>query len=150
MPSKSRKTTKRKDTKERTKSSGPYVVFVSHSSKDLWIAKTMAEKITALGAEVWLDEKDLEGGDVIIEKIIDGLEVCNEAIVLISPDSIKSEWVRFEVAGVRVLRKRLTPILNHIKPAQVASLRDVLAIELNNFEQLLDELKKRIEDFNIT
>jgi hypothetical protein len=110
----------------------------------------MAEKITALGADVWLDEKDLEGGDIIIEKIISGLETCNEAMVLISPDSIKSEWVRFEIAGVRVLRKRLTPILNHTKPDEMASLKDVMAIELNSFDQFLIELKKRIEEFNIT
>jgi hypothetical protein len=120
---KSRKTTKRRNKESvRSDAHAPYIVFVSHSSRDLWIAKMMAEKITALGAEAWLDEKNLEGGDIIIEKIINGLEACNEAIVLISPDSVKSEWVRFEIAGVRVLRKRLTPILNHIKPDQVASL----------------------------
>ena len=36
-----------------------YLVFVSHSSLDAWIARVMVEKIEALGAECWLDEKDL-------------------------------------------------------------------------------------------
>jgi hypothetical protein len=42
-----------------------YLVFISHSSRDSWIARMMAEKVSALGAEAWLDVKDLEGGDII-------------------------------------------------------------------------------------
>jgi hypothetical protein len=41
----------------------------------------MAEKIHALGARAWLDEKDLEGGDVIVEEIIRGIDACREAVV---------------------------------------------------------------------
>jgi len=45
----------------------------------------MVEKIEALGAECWLDEKDLAGGEVIVEDIIRGIDACDEAVVLISP-----------------------------------------------------------------
>ena len=54
----------------------PYRVFISHSSRDAWIAKVMAEKVSALEIEVWLDVKDLTGGDVITQKILDGLDAC--------------------------------------------------------------------------
>lgn len=47
------------------------------------------------GAEPWLDDTDLEGGDEILERIRHGIDRCDEAIVLLSPESIKSPWVIF-------------------------------------------------------
>jgi hypothetical protein len=78
----------------------------------------MVEKIEALGAECWLDEKDLAGGDVIAADIIRGIRACHEAIILISPNSVKSQWVPFEIGGARAQHKRVTPILNNVKPQQ--------------------------------
>src|SRR5438094_8099170 len=89
-----------------------YIVFISHSALDMWIANVMAEKIEALGAQCWLDEKDLTGGDIIAEDIIRGIDACHEAIVLISPNSVKSQWVPFAIGGARAQHKRVTPILN--------------------------------------
>jgi len=63
-----RKQTKRRRTK--------YKIFISHSSKDQWIAETMAEKIRAFGAAVWIYEKDLAGGDIIMDTIFDGIDAC--------------------------------------------------------------------------
>src|ERR1041385_4623698 len=97
-----------------------YHVFISHSSLDAWVAKAMAEKVEALGAECWFDEKDLAGGDVIAAEIIRGINACHEAIILISPNSVKSQWVPFEIGGARAQRKRITPILNNVKPQQMA------------------------------
>lgn len=122
----------------------PYVVFISHSSKDSWIATVIGEKIEDLGAVCWLDEKDLEGGDVIAADIIRGIDACHEAIVLISPNSVKSQWVAFEIGGVRAQHKRVTPILNNVNSEDMAPLKDVKAIELNKFEQFMAQLQKRI------
>jgi predicted nucleotide-binding protein len=121
-----------------------YLVFVSHSSLDAWIARVIVEKIESLGAECWLDEKDLAGGNVIVEDIIRGIDACHEAIVLISPNSVKSQWVPFEIGGVRAQHKRVTPILNNVKPQQMAPMHDIKGIDLNSFEQFLAQLKRRI------
>jgi hypothetical protein len=121
-----------------------YLVFISHSSLDAWIARVMVEKIEALGAECWLDEKDLAGGDVIVEDIVRGIDACHEAIILISPNSVKSHWVSFEIGGVRAQHKRVTPILNNVKPQQMAPMQDIKGIDLNSFEQFLAQLKRRI------
>src|SRR3979411_2638471 len=92
-----------------------YTVFISHSSLDAWVARVMVEKIEALGAKCWLDEKNLAGGDIIVENIIRGIDACHEAIVLISPNSLKSQWVPFEIGGVRAQHKQGTPVLNNVK-----------------------------------
>ena len=91
-----------------------YLVFVSHSSDDAFVARIITEKIQAIGATCWLDEKDLDGGDVIADHIIRGIDACDEAIVLISSNSVRSPWVSFEIGGVRAQHKRVTPILNKV------------------------------------
>ena len=120
-----------------------YTVFLSHSSLDAWVASVMAEKIEALGVKCWLDEKDLAGGDVVVEDIIRGVDACHEAIVLISPNSVKSQWVPFEIGVVRGQKKRVTPVLNNVKPL-MEPLKDIKSIDLNSFEQFLAQLKRRI------
>ncbi|MDX6446094.1 MAG: hypothetical protein QOH71_3168 [Blastocatellia bacterium] len=104
----------------------------------------MVERIESLGAECWLDEKDLAGGAVIVEDIIRGIDACHEAIVLISPDSSKSQWVPFEIGGVRAQHKRVTPVLNNVKSQQMAPMHDIRGIDLNRFDEFLAQLKRRI------
>jgi len=104
----------------------------------------MAEKILALGAECWLDEKDLEGGDIIVDDIIRGIDACHEAIVLVSPNSVNSKWVSFEIGGVRAQHKRVTPILNNVRHDELAPIQDIKSIDLNKFEEFLAQLERRI------
>jgi hypothetical protein len=104
----------------------------------------MVEKIEALGAECWLDEKDLIGGDVIAADIIRGIDACNEAVVLISPHSVRSPWLSYEIGGVRAQHKRVSPILNNVRHDELAPLQDIKCIDLNKFEQYLAQLKRRL------
>src|SRR4029077_5537621 len=122
----------------------PYLVFISHSARDSWIARMMAEKVSELGAEAWLDVKDLEGGDVINRKTLDGLDACQESVVLVSPNSVGSQWVVFEIGAVWGQHKRITPILNNVSFEAIAPLKEVKAIDLNEFDRFLTELGKRI------
>jgi len=121
-----------------------YVVFISHSSLDAWIARTISEKIQSLGVACWLDQKDLEGGDVIPDEIIRGIDACQEAIVLISPNSVNSRWVSFEIGGVLAQHKRVTPILNNVRPDEMAPMKDIKSVDLNKFEEFLAQLARRV------
>ncbi len=131
--------------KGRKAAKSSYVVFISHSSLDTWIAKVMAEKIESLGAQTWLDEKDLESGTVVVGEILRAIDACNEAIVLVSPQSVNSQWVIFEIGAVRGQHKRVTPVLNNVSYDAIAPMKDVKAIDLNRFGEFLSELKKRIQ-----
>jgi hypothetical protein len=122
-----------------------YLVFISHSSHDRWIAEVIAEKIESLEATCWLDEKDLEGGDVLVAEIIRGIDACDEALVLISPQSLHSQWVAFEIGGVRAQHKRVTPILNNVTCEDMAAMKDINCLELNRIDRFLVQLNSRIE-----
>jgi len=104
----------------------------------------MVEKSEALGAECWLDEKDLAGGDVVAEDILKGIRICREAIILMSPNSLESKWVSFEIGAARAGRKRVTPILNNVALDEIAPMRDLKGIDLNKFDQFLAQLASRI------
>lgn len=142
-----------KDTKRKKTSSkrgtpalrSPYVVFVSHSSSDSWVANQIAKTIARAGGEPWLDDTDLEGGDEILERIRHGIDRCDEAIVLLSPESIKSPWVIFEIGGAYMQHKRVTPILYHVT-SDVMPISGLKGIDLNKFDQFLLQLAKRIRE----
>jgi TIR domain-containing protein len=122
----------------------PYRVFISHSSRDSWMARIMAEKVAALGAETWLDVKNLGGGDVIDQEVLKGIDACQEAIVLISSESVGSQWVLFEIGAVWGQHKRITPIVNNVSHDDITPLRSIKAIDLNDFDRFLGELENRI------
>lgn len=145
-----RATKKKASAEKRRKPAIPssYIVFISHSSHDLWVANQIAKEIKALGAKPWLDKKDLEGGDVLQEVIINGIRACREAIVLISPNSITSQWVAFEIGAVAVQRKRVTPLLNNVNPEAMAPMKGVKAIDLNAFDEFLVQLGGRIKQWS--
>lgn len=122
----------------------PYIVFISHSSNDLWIANQIARELKALGVEVWLDEKDLKGGDILLEEIRTAIRACHEVIVLISQTSAKSQWVAVEIGMAVGQRKRVTPILNNVSPDKMIPMKGIKSIELNDFEKFLIQLRSRI------
>jgi len=115
------KTGKSAAQKAKRKSTEPsaYTVFISHSSKEKWIAGQISKEIAALGAKTWLDLKDLHGGDEIRRSIRRGIHASHEAIVLLSANSITSQWVMYEVGIADGQGKRITPVLNNLTPDDV-------------------------------
>lgn len=124
-----------------------YLIFISYSTPDSWIAHVMKEKIEALGAKAYIYERDMAGGDVIVEELLHSIDDCREAIVLISSNTLQNpQWVIFEIGAVRGQHKRVTPILNNVKPEDIVPVKDLNGLALNKFEQFLAELKKRIHE----
>jgi len=120
-------------------------VFISHSSLDRWIAKTMAEKLRRRGVETWIDEIDLDAGAVVVNRILEGVDACHEAVILVSPNSALSQWVAFEIGAARSQRKRVTPVLCNVDHKAISPLQDVKALELNDFDVFLRQLRTRLD-----
>ncbi|HXO21044.1 MAG TPA: toll/interleukin-1 receptor domain-containing protein [Thermoanaerobaculia bacterium] len=122
-----------------------YTVFISYSRRDAFIASTIAAKLRAMGIEVWLDARDVEGGDPILERILAGIDACHEAVVLISQAAMGSQWVAFEIGAVCGQHKRVTPVLNNVEPNAMAPLRGIQAIDLNQLQIFFGEVRRRLE-----
>lgn len=72
-------------------------IFLSHNSLDKPFVKKLAADIRRNGFFVWVDEAEIKVGDSLIGKIEKGIENCDYLGVVLSSNSIKSEWVTREV-----------------------------------------------------
>jgi hypothetical protein len=45
----------------------------------------------------WLDEDELLPGDSLIEKLDSALKDSTHLMIVLSPNSVKSDWVKFEL-----------------------------------------------------
>jgi len=125
-----------------------YLVFISHSSKDRWIAKQMSKLIEQQGrlynVKAFLDEKDIQGGYPIADSIRLSIEQCNEFVVLLSKYSIDRQWVLVEVGAAWALRKHVVAITDKITPEEMPDItRSHKAIDLNEFDTYLKEMVDR-------
>ena len=126
-----------------------HLVFISHSTKDRWIARQMATIIESRGRRygigTFLDERDIEGGDSIPETILTKLRDCQEFVILLSPQSITRQWVLVELGAALGLQKHIVPIIHNVAPTDIPDIiRLTKAHELNDFEHYLDELARRV------
>jgi hypothetical protein len=128
-----------------------YLVFISHSTKDHWIAKQMAhlieEKGRRLGVRVFLDAKDIEGGDSISEVIREHLLSCNELMVLMSRYSVDRPWVLIEMGAAWVLGKRIVAVTDKVSPEEMPDIvAPHKAMDINSFDDYLEQLLKRAKE----
>lgn len=91
-------------------------VFICHSSADKPFVRRLADALRRKGMTVWIDEAEIKVGDSLIKKIEEGIVRSEYLAVVLSPESVKSEWVRkeLETAMIEEIRgKRVTvlPIL---------------------------------------
>jgi hypothetical protein len=141
------KTSKRSSTQAKGKDN-PYVVFISHATADKWIAKVFCEKIEAVGAETFRDDRDINGGDDIPEQIRRQIIRSNEMVVLMTPESIDRPWVLLEIGAAwgKGQKARIIAVLCHV---EVDTIPDIIgskkAVPINSFDDYLEELRQRVE-----
>lgn len=75
-------------------------LFISHSSADHAFAETLARNLLGAGFDVWYDEWEIKVGDSIIKRIETGIDTSDHLVVILSPDSVKSNWVAKELRSV--------------------------------------------------
>lgn len=124
-------------------------MFFSHSHKDSWITRQCARLIEEGGkphVRVFVDEKDIEGGQSIPESVRIGIEQCDEFVVLLSRDSKDRPWVLIEMGAAWAFRKPIIVIIDKIAPNEMPDIvsRDK-AIDLNDFDQYITQLLKRVK-----
>ena len=72
-------------------------IFISHSSADKPFVRRLARRLEKNGYSVWLDEKELRVGDKLSAEISSALSSSPVVLVVVSPSSVKSKWLRYEL-----------------------------------------------------
>ena len=72
-------------------------VFLSYAQSDEDFARSLTEHLTKLGLSVWSSQVEVFPGDNAWLRIGQALKKSNAMVVLVSPDSMRSENVRREI-----------------------------------------------------
>jgi pentatricopeptide repeat protein len=79
-------------------------MFISYNHRDRGFVLRLDGDLRSRGVNVFLDERDIMPGESIIERVSGGIENCSHLIVVLSPNSINSLWVKREVNSALMLQ----------------------------------------------
>jgi Tol biopolymer transport system component len=129
--------------------SGPYF-FVSYSRADIADLRRIVTELRKRGVNAWVDTENLIPGSPEWEREIErSIRGAAGIIVLLSPHSNDSQWVRRELSFAEEIDKRLFPV--HIRGDENDSIPLRLAahqrVDLrSNFSEGLDRLADALND----
>jgi len=86
-------------------------IFISYSRKDMSFVRKLAGDLEKAGYDVWWDLTDLRGGDDWVRVIPAAIESSQHFIIVLSPNSVESEWVRKEYTQALSLRRKIIPLM---------------------------------------
>ncbi len=75
----------------------PQEVFLSHSNSDRSFADSIAETLRNHGIPVWYSNTNILGAQQWHDEIGEALKRCDWFIVILSPNSVESMWVKREL-----------------------------------------------------
>jgi SAM-dependent methyltransferase len=88
-------------------------IFISYSRNDEHEAKKITNVLDELKIDYFKDVKDIEWGKSVQNEVTVALSDCHAVLVVISPGSVKSQWVPYEIGYAMALKKRILPYLTH-------------------------------------
>lgn len=80
-----------------------YSCFISHSEKDSKFVKRLYDYLDGKKIRTWYAPEDLQGGKKVHEQIDGAIRAYDRLIIILSHNSIKSNWVKEEIC--RAFRK---------------------------------------------
>jgi tetratricopeptide (TPR) repeat protein len=94
-------------------------IFVSHSSTDAAFTRMLVTALTAAGADVWYDERNL-GHGILLDEITKQIGERTIFIVVLSKAAFASSWVRDECSwAYNLYRRRPTRVILPVVATQI-------------------------------
>jgi len=91
---------------------------------------------------VWYDKWEIKVGDSLIEKIQEGLDIHDYLAIILSPESVSSEWVKRELNSA----VRLAASCGEYNPKRFKIFDSILVADGDCYSADLMILKNRPED----
>lgn len=88
-------------------------VFISYSHIDREFVWQLKGVLDGAKIDYFLDQKDINWGDTITDKVEAALSKATHIIIVLSPASIKSNWVSYETGLAKGKGLILLPLLTH-------------------------------------
>lgn len=124
-----------------------YDVFLSYSSSDESMAQKIVENAEMNNIRVFFSPNELMGGDPFNNEIRQALINAFEIWVLITKNSLGSEWVATEWGAGWVLNKRVVPILFECSTDQLPQRLGILqCVEYDDIGTLNNDFQHRLKN----
>ena len=92
-------------------------IFLSYSRKDLDFVEQLASDLKESGLDVWYDLSGLDGGSRWRNSIEKAIRESQYVVIVLSPDSVSSEWVEREYLFASNLGRKIVPVL--LRPCEL-------------------------------
>lgn len=108
------------------------LIFISYAHEDSDLVDKICIRLSDNGFQFFRDTKSILWGGSISRDVQRALEQSAGVVVVLSPASVKSQWVPYEVGYATALRKPILPYLTHPSldlPGYVADLRHISTLD---------------------
>ena len=114
----------------------PKKVFISYSDVDIVAARKLRNLLVYQANADVFDAENLSASDNWESELRDGLSSADVVVALLTPTSVHSKWVLFEVGVAWALGKRIIPVITRrdVLNNMPVSLASAHAIELAEIE----------------
>ena len=128
-----------------------YLIFISHSSEDTWVAKKLSQECEVAGAKTFLDEAKIAVGANIDDSILKALRSADELVVLITPWALVRSYIWLEIGAAWFKGIPIIILLHGVSPAKFQgksnvpmNLKQKNFLALNKVDQYIQELSERV------
>jgi uncharacterized protein YjbI with pentapeptide repeats len=127
-----------------------YSCFISYSTKDQDFADRLYADLQNKGVRCWFAPHDVQGGRTLHEQIDEAIRLHDKLLLILSPHSMESEWVKTEIAKARKREVRdQRRVLFPIRLAPFETLRDWECFDADTGKDSAREIREYfIPDFS--
>lgn len=119
-----------------------YDVFLSYSTANKDQVRVIYDFLTSKKLNVFMSEKKIQPSSNWEEVIKDALKSSKLLCVVISPESLSSEWVKTEADSAWILEVPTLPILYHRDTKDLPDkLRRIQSIDYHEYSKIIDVLE---------
>ncbi|HEY7127408.1 MAG TPA: DnaJ C-terminal domain-containing protein [Ktedonobacterales bacterium] len=111
-------------------------IFISYSRTDSTFVDRLESDLNANRFHAWVDRRKLEGGQDWMDELEKAIDACHVVLIVVSPDAVKSEYVRMEYRHGRAQGKSLIPV--HLRTTQKIPM-DLSTLQWVNFQEAYEE-----------
>ena len=127
-----------------------YSCFISYSTKNQDFAERLHSRMRNTGLRVWFSPEDIQGGKKLHEQIDEAIRLYDKLLLVLSLESMRSEWVKTEIrkarkAELREKRRKLFPI----RLVEFDAIRDWECFDADSGKDLAVEIREYfVPDFS--
>lgn len=119
-------------------------VFLSYSTANKDEARVIFDILAKNDVSVFLAERSIEAGQPWEDAVKEALKGCRNFWLLVTPDSLRSEWVITEWASAWALEKHMVPILFRCRPEELPlRLRAYQCVDFHRVGEAIESLRRR-------